>query len=236
MVLLAWPALGGEIRDGSEYAVTLPAEADPCIVFPKSMFDPATCAPGVKPLEQDPSKAPSRVLAVGNIRVDDHTEASLGAWRVDGEDTWRPADLDAFAGGMAEKMVEGRPGSRLRGKPAARFEKIAGQWIGRVSFDLDGFLEGGTTHEIAYTAWSEAGTYVLSLTGPAAGAPDIDATALLIARTIRIARPAQSAPSREYLIGRAIGSIVGVMFLPATAVVIGLIVWRMTRRRSPPGT
>jgi hypothetical protein len=239
VLLFGRPALAAEIRDGDNYAITLPEDVRACFVFPAAMFDRAKCAPEARPATQSPIAEPNAALAIGSVRIDDHgtqVNATLTTTLTKETAASRPDDLHAFARGMAKAMAESRFGARLRGEPGASFVDIAGQSFGRVSFDLDGYYGDGAAHEVAYMAWAEGGTYAFSLTGNATHAPALDALADRAAATLRLAHPA---PTKDYRRGEAlgflVGKIVGVLLIPLTALVVALFFLRSSRRRRPPG-
>jgi hypothetical protein len=162
---------------------------------------------------------------------DGEDTAIFTATRATSDDNSRPDDLDAFARGMANEMVKGRDGARLQGKPSASLVDVGGQSFARVSFDVDGYLGGGLAHEVAYMAWSEAGTYALSWTGLATDAAAIDAIAEKTAQTIHVSRPAHS---RDYERGRVVGRLIGNLIVPIVVAVATLLLLR--RKRKEPAT
>ena len=227
---LAGPAQGSEIRDGAEFSVTIPSDTHPCFLFPEALFDRAACPPDAKPLASVPLGERASALAVGSVGLDDGGRVTLVATRVAGGDVSRPSDLAAFARGMAEQMATSRPGVKVHGTPEASFVQVDGLSLVRASFDLDRLYDNGRAHEVGFTTLAQSGTYAISLTGLAAHASTIDALAYHLIATLRVAHPApfKAAPSREYLLGRAVGTA-----LVPTVAIVGLVVflWRDRRKR-----
>ncbi len=232
-LLFAAPARAVELRDGTEYSVT-PAGPPMCIVFPAELYDRAACPHDARPIAKSPLAPPMVALAIGSVRVgapDGDDTAIFTATRATSDDNSRPGDLDAFARGMADQMVKSRDGAHLQGKPSASLVDVGGQSFARVSFDVDGYLGGGLAHEVAYMAWSEAGTYALSWTGLATDTAAIDALADKTAQTIHVSRPAKSRDdTRSYAIGRLVGNLI----VPIAVTVGALLLAR--RKRKEPGT
>jgi hypothetical protein len=234
-LLFAAPARAVELRDGTEYSVT-PAGPPMCIVFPAELYDRAACPHNARPVAKSPLEPPMMALAIGSVRVgapDSDETAIFTATRTTSDDNSRPGDLDAFARGMANQMVKSRDGAQLQGKPSASLVDVGGQSFARVTFDVDGYLGGGLAHEVAYMAWSEAGTYALSWTALATNAAAIDAIADKTAQTIHVSRPA---PSHDYARGYATGRLIGNLFVPIAVAVAVAAVLLFRRKRNEPGT
>jgi hypothetical protein len=233
--LLAPTARAIELRDGTDFSVTT-AGQPPCIVFPAALYDRSACPPGAHPMRESPAAPPITVLAVGSLPIggpDGDERVILGATRVTSDDNSRPGDLAAFARGMADEMVQSRDGARLVGKPSASLVDVGGQSVARVSFDMDEYLGGGRAHDVAYVAWSKAGTYGLSFVGLTSSAAAIDALAAQTAQTIHVARPAPAAPSRDYKLGYATGKLMGTLIVPIAVAVAAALMFR--RKRRDPG-
>jgi hypothetical protein len=218
-----------EIRDGDAFSFSLGSDAQPCIVYPPSLFDRASCPRDAKPLTEPPKLNPeSRVLMLGSVRADDAggpARATVIATVTQLSDNTEPGVLQEFAHGMADGLVKSKSGAKLRTGPEAKLVTVGGVHVARIVFDVDGLSAQGLDHVVSYAAWSETGDYTITFMANPAHGPAVDAIADQLATTMHVAHPA---PPKSLLRGRGIG---GTLLGAMAALAVPAIVWFVVSNR-----
>jgi hypothetical protein len=218
-----------EIRDGSEFSIALPQGAQACLLYPKALFDSRACPPGSKPADREAFDGNTRTVAAGSIRVRDGDPVAFMVVRYPIEHMTRPSDLEGVRRELVHGVRDSRPGAHVLGEVDVHFADVGGQSVARGSFNADGYVENGLTHEVLYEAWDEEGMYMVSWIGPLSHGPAIDALADETAATLRIAHPAPVKPGRDaaYAVGYVLGRVLAALLLFA------LLGWAWGRSRAP---
>jgi hypothetical protein len=178
-----------EIRDGAEYSVALPSDVRACILFPPTLFDPATCPQSAKRVDSLPPLPDGpTVIAIGRVELDDGSLVALMVMRSARDET-STVDTMKFASGMANQMAAGRPDAKVHGAPQGSLVEVDGVSLVRATFDIDGFYGSAQSHVVAYAAGSKGATYVLTLTGLGPNQPAVDALGYRLIATQHVAHP-----------------------------------------------
>jgi hypothetical protein len=191
------------LRDGDDFSVAVARAANPCILYPESMFDATMCPVEVQPMSSPPPRpGRSRLIALGLVRFVDQTETRAGQLTVTMNGMDRPreptqASADAFAASMVSSLLKSVPGASLGSAlPSTRLMTTdAGLHVARISFELGRMAEDRPKleHTVSFTVWSTAGAYTFSLTAERQYATVMDAVAEQMATTLKVAHPAPPA-------------------------------------------
>ena len=219
-----------EIRDGDAYAITLPDDARPCLVYPAGLMDASHCPPGTKALAAAPVINPdSRVLALGSVSAGDAVGTVI-VTATQLADNAEPGDLHEFAHGLADGLVKSRSGAKLHAEPQVQSLTMDGVHVARIAFDIDGLSDRGTDHAIAYASWSKTNDYTFTFLTAPAHAAAIDALADRTATSIQEAQPAPGNQARlGHRVARIGVEVVGALLVP---VVVWTLVARARRKRA----
>jgi hypothetical protein len=219
-----------EIRDGDAYAITLPDDARPCIVYPAGLMDRSHCPPDAKPLATSPAINPdSHMLALGSVSSGDAVGTVI-VTATQLADNAEPADLHEFGRGLADGLVKSRQGAKLHGEPDVQSRTMGGVHVARIAFDIDGLSDRGIDHAISYSSWSKTNDYTLTFLTAKAHAAAIDALADRTAATLREAEPAPGHQARlGHRVARVAVEVVGVLLV---SVVVWTLVTRARRKRA----
>ncbi len=193
-----------EIRDGSDFVVTVPARAHPCVLFPASLFDPAKCPAGAQPAPSPPGGLPGKVrlLAVAALEGDlpggAPVQLTVSLNRMEHSYQPVPATANAFARGAVDSVLRSQTGASVRGgAPTVQLLTTHGLPVAKVTYDLEGTTTGGArlAHASIYAVWVPGGMYVVSLNAPPESAAYAAALADEMAATLRVAQLAPPAPA-----------------------------------------
>ena len=164
-----------EIRDGFDFAVTVPARAHACVVYPASLFDEAACPKAARAHTNPPSGLSEKVrlLAIailqpgapGGVPV----QLTVSLDKRDHPYQPEPDGAFAFAEGLMAATRRTQPGATVRGRaPEIRFLTAHGIPVVRMTYDLDGCT--GTQERLAhasiYTVMTPQGMYWVALNAP----------------------------------------------------------------------
>jgi hypothetical protein len=168
-----------EIRDGSEFAVTIPALAHPCVLYPATMFDEAKCPRTAKAVvDLPPGLAETvRMLAIASLHADPPGTVRA-VLTVAFDRMERPYQLvrvgaHAFANGMVNHVLRDQPGVTIRGgTPDVRILTSHGISVVRISYDLEGVTGSAASqaHMSSYSVTTAQGRYTFALSAPAESA------------------------------------------------------------------
>ena len=183
--------------------MTLPADTGPCIQFPASLYDPASCPPEAHPAANVPTQEKVRLLAIGFLRLEDQGAERRAPWITVSLNkmahSYAPdmESASALAAGMADEIPKRVAGATIRdGRPTVRLTRINGLTAARIEYDVDGAtgLDARLQHSVSYTVWSPEGAYIMAITGPSDSGPAFDLAADRIAQSLRLAHPAPRRP------------------------------------------
>ena len=188
------------LRDGADFSVAVARGANPCILYPDTMYDATMCPVEARPLPSaPPGPSRSRMVALGLVRFVDKGEPRIGQLTVSLNRMDHPREptqesAQAFASGMADSITRSVPGATVApGGPSLRLVTTeAGLHVARITYDVTRISGDNprTEHSVSFTVWATDGAYTFALTARQQYADVMDALAEQMAASLRVAHPA----------------------------------------------
>ncbi|HEY6463024.1 MAG TPA: hypothetical protein VIY73_22800 [Polyangiaceae bacterium] len=192
-----------EIRDGFDFAVTIPARAHACVVYPASLFDEAACPKAARAHSGVPAGLSEKVrlLAVAILQpggAGGAVQLTVSLQRRDSPPYQpEPAGAYAFADGLMAAIGRTSPDATVRGgAPEIRLLTAHGLPVVRMTYDLDGCTgkQKDLAHMSSYGVMTPQGWYVFTVNAPVDEAEIARALADEMVGTLRVSKLAPRLP------------------------------------------